>query len=465
MTAPANRDAQPPAEPQAPPLAAAAVNGQATGPSPGTRWQPPSETNGRQSVPFGNRPVSNAGQPPRAKGGSLLAAASCLLLLLAAAQGYVSFRAQYAFVDHAKHARIPSVLEALGLDTGAVIFAMLALSLARRGRRGTVERVLNVACALGSLAMNLLAANLTSPRSITVWVLPSALYALASDRLIAVSLGVQTGRTGRINDSSGSAIEQNRVGRTTGVAHGTLLDDSGRQSSSDDERDTTERGVADGLTGPAVQQCATGFGTQENAVVRRWVQASDPAAQVGPEGSAWRALGGLALWMLRLTFDARGTVTGFRHWVLAVAPVAPGTHAMTPRAVDGPQALPAGDDKRNGEPDRHAEPGPADPAARPDPEAQAGLSRRDALAHHELAPGEKKRAALIRLYERCGETGDPRYGDRAKAAALASEIASRIGYHPGTARRELARYLAAQPPAGPRHLPETEPAPAAEAVA
>ncbi len=43
-----------------------------------------------------------------------------LLLLLAAAQGYVSFRAQYTFVDHAKRAHVPSILEALGLDTGAV---------------------------------------------------------------------------------------------------------------------------------------------------------------------------------------------------------------------------------------------------------------------------------------------------------------------------------------------------------
>ena len=212
-------------------------------------------------MPFGDPPVSNAGQPSRVKGGGLLAAASCLLLLLAAAQGYVSFRAQYAFVDHAKHTRIPSVLEALGLDTGAVIFALLALSLARRGRRGSVERVLNVACALGSLAMNLLAANLTSPRSVTVWVLPSALYALASDRLIAV--------------------------------------------------------------------------------VRRWVQASDPAARTGPEGSAWRAAGGLALWALRLIFDVRGTLAGFRHWVLAVAPVAPGTRAVTRPAAGKPPALPA----------------------------------------------------------------------------------------------------------------------------
>jgi hypothetical protein len=334
-------------------------------------------------VPFSDPPVGNAGQSPRVKGGGLLAAACCLLLLLAAAQGYVSFRAQYAFVDHAKRAQVPSVLEALGLDTGAVIFALLALSLARRGKRGTVERVLNVACALGSLAMNLLAANLTSPRSITVWVLPSALYALASDRLIAV--------------------------------------------------------------------------------VRRWVQASDPAAPIAHEGSAWRAFGGLGLWALRLIFDARGTVTGFRHWVLAVAPVAPGTRALTPPAADEVPALPAGADKSDGGSVRRAEPGSAIPATQPDPEGHAGLPRRETLADQGLAPGEKKRAALIRLYEHCGETGDPRYGDRAKTAALASEIAGRIGYHPGTARRELAKYLATRTPASLRPLPGT--GSSAEAVA
>jgi hypothetical protein len=384
MTAPPDRDTQPPARPQDSPCTTAAPNGKATGSSPGTRLQPPSETDGRWPVPFGCRPVSNASQPPRVKGGGLLTAASCLLLLLAAAQGYVSFRAQYAFVDQAKHTRIPSVLEALGLDTGAVIFALLALSLARRGRRGTVERVLNVACALGSLAMNLLAANLASPRSVTVWVLPSALYALASDRLIAV--------------------------------------------------------------------------------VRRWVQASDPAARTLQDGSAWRALGGLALWALRLLFDMRGTLAGFRHWVLAVAPVAPGTRAVTRPAAGQPPALPAGDGGETGDGMAHAaEPSTASPRVRPELQGPAESPLRDAPSHQRLARGETKRAALIRLYERCGETGDPRYGDRAKAAALASEIAGRIGYHSGTARRELARYLATKPPAGPRPLPETEST--AEAVA
>ena len=385
MTAPPVHDPQPPDQPQAPSFTAAVLNGQRAGSSPATLRQPPSETDGRWPLPFGDPPVSNAGQPSRVKGGGLLAAASCLLLLLAAAQGYVSFRAQYAFVDHAKHTRIPSVLEALGLDTGAVIFALLALSLARRGRRGTVERVLNVSCALGSLAMNLLAANLTSPRSVTVWVLPSALYALASDRLIAV--------------------------------------------------------------------------------VRRWVQASDPAARTGPEGSAWRAFGGLALWALRLLFDVRGTLAGLRHWVLAVAPVAPGIRAVTRPAAGQPPALSASGGETGGGAEHGAEPGPASPPVQSGSQGQAGSPLGDAAAHQRLARGETKRAALIRLYERSGETGDPRYGDRAKAAALASEIAGRIGYHPGTARRELARYLAAKPSAGPRPLPETESTPAADEVA
>src|ERR1017187_5142952 len=268
----------------------------------------------------------------RGKGAGLLAAASCLLLVLAAAQGYVSFRAQYAFVDHAKRAHVPSILEALGLDTGAVIFAMLALSLARRGRPGTTERVLNVACALGSMTMNLLAANLTSPRSVTVWVMPSALYALASDRLIAV--------------------------------------------------------------------------------VRRWVLTSDPDAQLAQEGSAWRAFGGLVLWLLRLIFDAPGTVSGFRRWVLAVAPIAPGIRTVALPPGDT-KALPAG--RRNGTNDRvgeDTEQNPAEPAVRQEPHGPIEPPAHNALARHDLAPGETKRAALIRLYEQRGETGDPRYRTR-----------------------------------------------------
>ncbi len=302
----------------------------------------------------------------RGDGGALLSTASGLLLLLAGAQGYVSFRAQYTFVDHTKHAHVPSMLEALGLDTGAIIFALLALSLARRGRPASVERVLNVACAFGSLAMNLLAADLTSPRSVSVWVMPSALYALASDRLIAV--------------------------------------------------------------------------------VRRWAQSHDPAAQLAEDGSAWRALGGLGLWTLRLVLDLPGTMTGFRRWVLSAAPVAPGIRA----------------DLTTKTPIHNASAAPVEPSQADDLPGHSQPTTREHCPH-ELAPGEKKRDALIRFYELCGENGDPRYGNRAKSAALAGEIASQIGYHPGTARRELAKYLADQAAAinGSQQATESD----AEAVA
>jgi hypothetical protein len=123
----------------------------------------------------------------RKPGTVLLVVASGLLLLLAAAQGYVSWRAQFMFVNKAKHAPLAAGLEALGLDVAAVIFALLGLAHARMGKPARVERILNVSCAFGSMVMNLLAANLGSPRSVAVYVLPPLLYAACSDRLIAVA--------------------------------------------------------------------------------------------------------------------------------------------------------------------------------------------------------------------------------------------------------------------------------------
>ena len=314
----------------------------------------------------------------RNKGTSLLAVAASLLLLLAAAQGYVSFRAQYTFVDHAKHAHVPSLLEALGLDTGAVIFALLALALACRGGRAAVERILNVACALGSLTMNLLAANLTSPRSITVWVLPSALYALTSDRLIAV--------------------------------------------------------------------------------MRRWAQTTHPDARLADDGSAWQVLADLALWSLRLIFDTPGTVRGFRRWVLAVAPVAPGVRSSAPSSAGAHiAALHRANPRTDSRTDHRTEQKLPRSQANREPRRTIAPRAPDALSGDALAPGETKREALIRLYERRGQNGDPRYGDRTKAAALAGEIAGRIGYHPGTARRELTRYLAAQSEVSITLQPEATP--------
>jgi hypothetical protein len=119
-------------------------------------------------------------------GGLLLAGASVLLAAEAAAMGVVSWHAQYAFVYAAKHQHAASALEALGLDAGAVIFALLAIALARLRRRAVIERILVVVCAAGSCGMNLLAASLGSPRSVVVYVMPPVLFAATSDRLVAV---------------------------------------------------------------------------------------------------------------------------------------------------------------------------------------------------------------------------------------------------------------------------------------
>lgn len=119
-------------------------------------------------------------------GGILLTLAGLLLLALAVAMGVTSFHAQFAYILATKHQRVPSMLEALGLDCGAVIFSLLGIALGMLGRRAVVERVLVIACALGSCGMNALNANLGSPRSVAVWALPPVLFALSSDRLVAV---------------------------------------------------------------------------------------------------------------------------------------------------------------------------------------------------------------------------------------------------------------------------------------
>jgi hypothetical protein len=119
-------------------------------------------------------------------GPGLLACAAALLAALAAAMGIVSWRAQYTFVFAVKHQGLAAALESLGLDAGAVIFAVLGIALACLGRRAVIERALVALCAAGSCGMNLLGANLGSPRSIAVYVMPPVLFALGSDRLTAV---------------------------------------------------------------------------------------------------------------------------------------------------------------------------------------------------------------------------------------------------------------------------------------
>lgn len=146
-------------------------------------------------------------------GGVLLTVASLFLVGLAATQGYVSWFQQFNFVDAAKHATLPSRLEATGLDAGAVVFAILAVALAKLGRRAGIERLLNVACGIGSGIMNVLGADLSSPRSVAVYVLPPLLYVAGSDRLISV---LRRQALGKLEDEAAQRSLWATVGRAAG---------------------------------------------------------------------------------------------------------------------------------------------------------------------------------------------------------------------------------------------------------
>ncbi|MGH3159294.1 MAG: hypothetical protein ACRDNF_22345 [Streptosporangiaceae bacterium] len=114
-----------------------------------------------------------------------LASAISALGVLAAAAAAVSWDAQYTFVLDIKKIPAIAALEAGIPDVGALIFASLGIALALHGRRAIRPRSLNVACIGISLAMNALAAA-PGWRDLAVWIMPAAVYALASDTLIGV---------------------------------------------------------------------------------------------------------------------------------------------------------------------------------------------------------------------------------------------------------------------------------------
>lgn len=107
------------------------------------------------------------------------------LAVLAAAAAAVSWDAQYVLVRAVKHSTPVAALEAGIPDVGALIFAALGIALALHGKRALRPRALNVACVGISFAMNALA-SAPGWRDLAIWIMPSAVYALASDTLIGV---------------------------------------------------------------------------------------------------------------------------------------------------------------------------------------------------------------------------------------------------------------------------------------
>ena len=130
------------------------------------------------------RPASR--QPPaQPRSGAWLACATTALAVLAAAAAVVSWDAQYVMVASARPVPVIAALEAGIPDAGAAVFAALGIALAMHGRRALRPRALNLACVAISVTMNALAAA-PGWRGTAIWVMPAAVYAIASDSLISV---------------------------------------------------------------------------------------------------------------------------------------------------------------------------------------------------------------------------------------------------------------------------------------
>ena len=122
----------------------------------------------------------------RRPGARLIWASTLGLAVLALATFYVSFRAQFTFMYAVKHQDLPALIEALIADVAMVVCSLLALGMACAGQPAKVARLLVVLFAALSAGMNYLAADVSSFRSVAVYVMPPVVFAVCTDQTVAV---------------------------------------------------------------------------------------------------------------------------------------------------------------------------------------------------------------------------------------------------------------------------------------
>jgi len=148
----------------------------------------------------GARPARRQREPGERRPGSrLIAVAAWLLVLAMAAILFVTYAAQYVYVDDARHQHLAARIEAGIPDVLLVIFSLLAIGLGRGGLSSAVERGAVLAWGGVSAVMNYAAADVTSPRSVLAYVMPSIAFAFTVDRVASVYrrhyLGEKDGRS------------------------------------------------------------------------------------------------------------------------------------------------------------------------------------------------------------------------------------------------------------------------------
>ena len=136
-----------------------------------------------QRLPTGVRRRAGTGRAP---GSALISVAAWLLALAGGGALFVSFTAQYAYILTVRRQDTASVIEALLLDLLMIVFTLLALGLSRAGQPARAERALILVCAAASAYMNVSAADLASPRSVTAYAVAPLALAVVVDRVVAV---------------------------------------------------------------------------------------------------------------------------------------------------------------------------------------------------------------------------------------------------------------------------------------
>ncbi len=132
------------------------------------------------------RKIAGRTRTPRTPGSVLIAASTVLLAILGGGCFYVSWWGQYLFIWAVKHQDSTAMVQAGLLDAGMIILSGLSLGLARQGKPARAERVLIQLCAIGSAAMNYLAADDASPRSVIVYTAAPIFGAIITDRVVSV---------------------------------------------------------------------------------------------------------------------------------------------------------------------------------------------------------------------------------------------------------------------------------------
>jgi Protein of unknown function (DUF2637) len=122
----------------------------------------------------------------RAPGSVLIGVAAWLLALTGGGALFVSFTAQYTYILTVRRQDAASAIEALLLDLLMIVFTLLALGLSRAGQPAQAERALILLCAAASAWMNVSAADVASPRSVTAYAVAPLALAVVVDRVVAV---------------------------------------------------------------------------------------------------------------------------------------------------------------------------------------------------------------------------------------------------------------------------------------